>query len=174
MDVVSRAHADRHERAIQRRQRQDVGDDSGRRAGVVVVGDLHVLGPNADERVGRRPREGHAGGVEHADGRAAGVEIQEAGHEEVHGLVVDVLGRTDLHDPPLVHDRHQVGQDQRLVVIVGDVDRGDVELAEQALEVHTVLLAQRLVEVGERLVDQEDGRIARDAAAERHALLLAA
>ena len=75
---------------------------------------------------------------------------------------------------PAVHHGHQVGQDQRLVVIVCHVHGGDLELPQQDLEIHPVLLAQRLVEIGEGLVDQEQAGVARDAAAERHALLLAA
>ena len=79
-----------------------------------------------------------------------------------------------LLDPPAAHDRDEIGEDQRLVVVVGDVHRRDVELAEQCLEVGAVALAQRLVEVGERLVDQEDLGVPRDAAPERDPLLLAA
>jgi hypothetical protein len=60
------------------------------------------------------------------------------------------------------------------VVVVGHVDGGDVELPQQNLEVHAVLLAQRLVEVREGLVHQEQRGVPRDAAAQRHPLLLPA
>ena len=112
--------------------------------------------------------------VDEAERRRADVQVQEAGHEDVPRLVVDGLRRADLLDPAAIHHRHQVGQDQRLVVIVGHVHRGDAELAQQDLQVDAILLPQRLVEIGERLVDQEEGGVAGDAAAEGDALLLAA
>ena len=59
-------------------------------------------------------------------------------------------------------------------MVVRHVHGRDAELPQQDLQVHAVFLAQRLVQVGEGLVHQEERRVARDAAAERDALLLAA
>ena len=58
-------------------------------------------------------------------------------------------------------------------MVVGDVDGGDAELSQQALEVDAILLAQGLIEIGEGLVDEKDGGVAGDAAPECDALFLA-
>ena len=75
---------------------------------------------------------------------------------------------------PAIHDGQQIGQDQRLVVIVRHVDRGDVELLEQDLQIDAVFLPQRLIQIGEGLVQQEQCRVSGDAAPESHSLLLTA
>ena len=41
-------------------------------------------------------------------------------HEGGRGLLVDLLRRADLLDPPLVHHHHAVGDFQRLLLVVGD------------------------------------------------------
>ena len=102
-----------------------------------------------------RGRPGQAAGVDEAERRRADVHVEEAGHEDVPGLVVDRLRMCRPARSAPIHHRHQVGQDQRLVVIVGHVDRGDAELPQQDLQADTVFLAQRLVEIGERLVDRK-------------------
>ena len=52
----------------------------------------------------------------------------------VAGQVVDLGGRADLLDPALVHDRDPVAHRERLLLIVGDEDEGDADLALDALE----------------------------------------
>ena len=75
---------------------------------------------------------------------------------------------------PLVHDDDPVGQRHRLDLVVGDVDRGDGEIALQMLQLRPHHGAQLGVEVGQRLVHQEQPRRAHDGAGERDALALAA
>ena len=53
----------------------------------------------------------------------------ERGHEGGRREVVDLGRRADLLDPALAHDHDPVGQRERLLLVVGDVDRGDPELA---------------------------------------------
>ena len=98
----------------------------------------------------------------------------EAGDEHAGRAVVDVHRRADLLGDAGIHDDQPVGQGHRLDLVVGDVERGDAELALQALDLEPHLHPQLGVEVGERLVEQEDRRLAHDGAAHGDALALAA
>src|SRR5260370_940715 len=91
-------------------------------------GDARIasIGAHAYPRAPQLEPGCHVPGVDEADGGGAGVPVQEAGHEGVAGLVVDLLVRPDLLDAALVHDDQHVGQDQRLIVVVRDVDRRDI------------------------------------------------
>ena len=95
-------------------------------------------------------------------------------HERRRREVVDLERRADLLDPALAHDHDPVGQRERLLLVVGDVDGGDPELALDRPD----LLAQDDpdlgVERGQRLVEQQDLRLDGQRAGEGHALLLAA
>ena len=90
------------------------------------------------------------------------------------GLRIDLLRRAVLLQPAAVDHRDLVGQRQRLGLVVGDVDEGDAGAALQALQLDAHLLAELGVEVGQRLVEQQDFRLDHEAAGQRHALLLAA
>ena len=83
-------------------------------------------------------------------------------------------GRTGLEDAPAVEQDEPVGQRERLGVVVGDRDDGEVEAGEQRAELDDEPLAARPVERAERLVEQEDARRGRQRARQRDALLLAA
>ena len=72
------------------------------------------------------------------------------------------------------HHRDAVAERERLGVVVGDVDGGQVELGEKAGEVVEKPIAQAPVEGPERLVEEEQPRFGRECPSERHALLLAA
>ena len=50
------------------------------------------------------------------------------------GVVVDLEGRADLLDPPVVHDHDAVGKRKRFFLVVGHVDGGDAQLALDARE----------------------------------------
>ena len=88
--------------------------------------------------------------------------------------VVDFLRRADLADAPLLHDDDAVGDDHRLFLVVGDVDRGDAELRLQPPQFEPHALAQLGVEIAQRLVEQQNLGLVDDGARQRHALLLAA
>jgi hypothetical protein len=88
---------------------------------------------------------------------------------QVGRLTVDVRRRGDLlHDAVLHHD-DAVGQRQRLVLVVRDVDRGAVELAMNAADLRPRLDAELRVEVGQRLVHQDQRRLDHDRARLRRA-----
>ena len=92
----------------------------------------------------------------------------------VGGPAIDLERRADLHDLALVHDADAAAHRHRLDLVVGDVDHGRAEAPVQLDQLAARRDAQRRVEVRQRLVEQEDLRVAHDRAAERHALALAA
>src|SRR4051812_40777468 len=154
-------------------ERLDVLDPAVEGAGqAVALGPrARVLGSHADDRVRRRPEvEAQLAHAREAHPRRA----DEAGHEHVGGRIVELGRRADLLEPPVVHDRDPVAHRHRLDLVVGDVDRRRPDPLLEALDLAARLDAQLGVEVGERLVHEEDLRVADERAAERDALLLAA
>ena len=98
----------------------------------------------------------------------------EARDEEVRGTIVEIERRAHLLDDAVMHDDDLVGHGHGLDLVVGDVDRGGLQALVQLLDLGAHLHAQLGVEVGERLVEEEDLRIAHDGAAHGDALALAA
>ena len=92
----------------------------------------------------------------------------------VAGRLVDVVGRADLLDLALVHDDDAVGDFQRLLLVVGDEDRGDVDLVMQRAQPFAQLFPHLRIERAEGLVEQQDARLDRERAGQRDALALAA
>ena len=99
---------------------------------------------------------------------------EEARDELVDGLVVEVQRRADLLDLAVAHDHDLVSHRHGLDLIVRDVDHRGVESVVEVDELGAHLDAELGVEVGERLVEEEDLGIADDGAADRDALALAA
>ena len=116
----------------------------------------------------RAHREAAAVALEHVR------DADEAGDELGRRALVDLGGRADLDDPALVEDRQAVAHRQRLLLVVGDVDERDADLALDALELDLHLLAQLEVQRAERLVEQQHARAVDDRAGQRDALALAA
>ena len=98
----------------------------------------------------------------------------EVADELRRGVVVDVVRGADLLDDALVEHRDPVGQRQRLLLVVGDVDARDAEVLLHLLELLAQLHAQLGVEVGKRLVEADDGRLRHQRAGDGDALLLTA
>ena len=98
----------------------------------------------------------------------------EAADEEVHGPVVQLLRLGHLLQLALAHHGDAVAHRHRLDLVVRDVDGRRAEVVLELLDLRARLHAQLRVEVGERLVHQERGRLAHDRAAHRDALPLAA
>src|SRR5581483_4635231 len=74
----------------------------------------------------------------------------------------------------VAHHRDLVRHRERLRLVVRHVDAGDPELALEPLELEAHVLAQLRVEVRERLVEEEQGRLHHERAREREPLLLPA
>jgi hypothetical protein len=113
----------------------------------------------------------------HRDGRLEEVHrrrADEAGDEQVLGAVVKALGRVDLLQHALVHDGDPIAHRHRLDLVVRHVHRRRLQLLLQVRDVRAHLHAQLRVQVRERLVHQEDLRLAHDRPAHRDALALTA
>ena len=107
----------------------------------------------------------------------AGDEIGDAdelGDEGVGRAAIGIDRLRHLLDHAAVHDDDLVGHDQRLALVVGDVDGGDAEFALDAAEFELHLLAQFAVERGERLVEEQKVGLEDQRARDRDALLLPA
>ena len=156
--------------------------------------DVPVLRPDPDDEVAARGRAdplAEGGGDRDLD--ALGLErrslagsleghrdevhrraADEAGHELVDRAVVELLGRADLLQLGLAHDGDPLAHRHRLDLVVGDVDDRRLEALVEARDLGAGLDAQLGVEVGERLVHEEDGGLADDGPAQGDALALAA
>ena len=95
-------------------------------------------------------------------------------HERGRGRAVHLGRRADLLDPAAVHHGDAIGDRERLLLVVRDVDRRDPELELDAADLLAQLHAHLRVERRERLVEQEHARLDRQRARERDALLHAA
>ncbi len=133
----------------------DALDRAGRRLPVRLDPQLEVV--RAHERL--------AEAVHRAD---------EAHHELVRRVLVEVARAADLLDPAMVHDHDLVGDLHRLLLVVRDEDRRHVHLVVQPPQPRAQLLAHARVERAERLVEQQHLGLDRERARERHALPLAA
>ena len=74
----------------------------------------------------------------------------------------------------MVEHRQAVAHAERLLLIVGDVNEGDADLALQRLELGLHLLAQLEVQGAERLVEQQHLGLVDQRPGERDPLALAA
>ena len=79
-----------------------------------------------------------------------------------------------LLDLARVHHRDPVRERERFVLIVGDVDKGHLQLLLQRAQLPAELHAQLRVEVRERLVEEEDLGPQHERARDGDALLLPA
>jgi len=83
----------------------------------------------------------------------------ELGDEAVPGAPVDLLGLPLLDEGAPRHHRDPGGERQRLGLIVGDVERGDPHVAVEPQELEPHLRPQLGVQVGERLVQEQEPRL---------------
>jgi hypothetical protein len=95
-------------------------------------------------------------------------------HERVGRALVHLLGRARLPDAASVEHDHPIRQLQRLLLVMGDEHRGDVDLLVQLAQPAPQLLADLGIERAERLVEQKNTRLDGERPCERDALALAA
>ena len=98
----------------------------------------------------------------------------EAGDEEVGGMVEHLLRRADLLDEAVAHDDDAVAQGHSLGLVVGDVDEGGIDLLTQLDDLGAHLVAELGVQVGQRLVHEEHLGLTHDSTADGNTLALAA
>ena len=97
-----------------------------------------------------------------------------SGHEQIGRVGVQILRAPDLLHVAAVHHHDAVGHRHRLGLIVGHIDGAGFQLLVEGHNAVAHFAAQAGVEVGERLVHQEQPRIAHDRPGHRHPLALAA
>src|SRR5699024_9711051 len=98
----------------------------------------------------------------------------EAGDEHVAGVIVQVLRGIDLLDDAVLHDDDAVAHGHGLGLVMGNVDEGGGQLLVQLDDLGAHAGTQLGVQVGQRLVQQEDGRVTDHGAAQSDTLALAA
>ncbi len=150
------------DRAAQGGEPADPGEPGG--AVVGLADDLEVVGADVDQdrAVGAGQVQGQGGlvldGV-HPEHRLDGQDVdraEELGHEGRPGVLVEQLGRAHLLDLALVQDDDLVGHLERLLLVVGDEQAGDVDLVVELAEPGPQLVADPGIERPEGLVQQED------------------
>ena len=184
VDLAEVLHLDEHERL---RPELLHDDDLGRRA---LARGRQALGPDADgelpradlrELLGHRRVHGHLGRSEDHAGAVVGRGQQvhgrradEAGHEEVGRVAVQRVRLRDLLHDAVVEDGHALAHRHGLHLVVRHVHGGDAQARLQVRQLRAGLDPELGVQVGERLIHEEDLRVPHDGAAHGHALALAA
>ena len=79
-----------------------------------------------------------------------------------------------MRDLALAHHRHLVGEGEGLAVVMRDVDRRQAETGDELRDLADQQFAQLAVEIGQRLVEQDDAGRGDDGAGDGDALLLPA
>ena len=102
------------------------------------------------------------------------LEVDEARHFDALGPRHDRDRRPALQRPTAMQDRQTVGEQRRLVEVVGDQDDRHRQLPAQVRKFAIELLPGRLVDCRKRFVEQEHVGIAGERAGDRDPLLLAA
>ncbi|MCY1231036.1 hypothetical protein D9M72_434720 [compost metagenome] len=131
---------------------------------------LHRLGVRARERDGNVGTALFDARRQQVHGRRA----HEVGDEHVGRIVVDLRRRSELLQHAVLQDRDLGRQRHRLDLVVRDVDDRRLHAMVQALDLGAHVDAQLGVEVGQRLVEQEDLRVAHQRTAHGDALALTA
>ena len=96
------------------------------------------------------------------------------GHEGVARPLEQLVRRADLDDRTLAQHADALAHAQRLELVGRGIEHGHAELAVQPLELGPRVVAQLGVEIGQRLVEQQQPRPADQRPADGDALLLAA
>lgn len=115
-----------------------------------------------------------AGIGEGAADNVHGGRADKAGNEDIGRTVIEIERRADLFHPARIHHHDPVGHGHGFHLVMGDVNSGHPEALMQALDLAAHDDAQLGVEIGERLVEQKNLRIAHDGTAHGHALPLTA
>src|SRR5882762_465639 len=176
---------------LQPRRRTDHQDaPHGRRetgAGGQAGLDVQIVGPGVGDRLDARfdflgvQREVVLTDLQHVAFHPAVIDApveevdgpEEAVRERRRGMVVDLVGAAHLLDLSFVHQDDAVGDLQRLFLVVGDEDGGDVQVVMQPAQPPPQVLAHLGVERAERFVQEQDLGLHGQRAGERDALALA-
>ncbi len=124
----------------------------------------------ADGGFGEESFRGRSGGGDVEEGTGAEELADEAGA----GAFVEGAGVAELFDAPGAEDGEAIAEDEGFLLVVGDVEEGDAEVALESAEFDLKLLAELEIEGGERFVEEQDPGSVDERPGEGDALLLAA
>ena len=96
------------------------------------------------------------------------------GHKFTVGCFVNFAWCPTLNDPAIAHHSDFVRERQSLRLVVCDVNGGDAHLALDLFQLETHFFAQLGVQVGQRLVEQQEFGLHHQSACQSQTLLLAA
>ena len=88
------------------------------------------------------------------------------------GMIIQVLRRVDLLNEAVLHNNNTVAHRHSFGLVVGNIDEGGAQSQVQLRDLGSHLCTQLCVQVGERLVKQEDLRVTDDCTAQRNTLSL--
>src|SRR5258708_138558 len=134
----------------------------------IGIGPEHADAFGPDDEYPRPARQRFGGGAVENIGGA-----DEIGDETVGRVLVDVAGIADLLDAPVVEYGEPVAQGQRLVLVVGDDDERDADLALDFFQLYLHLLTQLEIQRAERLALPQHPRPSQQCPRQRGALPLA-
>ncbi len=90
------------------------------------------------------------------------------------GVEIDVPGRTRLDDPALVHHRNDIGQGQGFDPVMGHIDSRDLKLGQKGPQFLAGFFPKFRVQVGKRLIKEDDLGFGDQSTGQGHTLLLPA
>ncbi len=143
-------------------------DDGSARTGAWPAGACASRVNSPKRTVRMSPRAGQALDVQQVG------DAQEVRDELGQRLLVDLLGRAELHDPAAVHHGEPVRHLERLLLVVGDEDERDADLALQRGQLGPQRVPQLRVEGAQRLVEEQHRRLEDQRPRQGHPLLLPA
>ena len=98
----------------------------------------------------------------------------EFGDKTRRGAVIQRVGVVPLVQLPLVHDADGVANGKGLELVVGHEQRGGLGRLENGADLVRQALAQVHIQIGKRLIEQQQARLGRERTRQGDALLLAA
>ena len=93
-------------------------------------------------------------------------------HKQIGRVIVDSFWSIQLRNDAFVHHRYPVGQGHRFDLVMGHVNRGDLQFMLQMFQLGTHVDPQFRVEIGERFVHQENGWSPHDGSCQSNPLAL--
>ena len=97
----------------------------------------------------------------------------ERGDEPMRRTFIDSPRRVDLHDPALVNHGQSLADAQGLALVMSDMHYRRAKPAMELDQLAPERCAERIIEVRERLIQQQDARLTNHRPAQRHALAFA-
>ena len=90
------------------------------------------------------------------------------------GVLVDLRGAANLLDPAAVHDDDLIGKSHGFALVVGNIYAGDADALLDLANFRTHVHTQLGVQIGQRFIKEQNGRLHDQGPGQGHALLLTA